>query len=82
MLTVLFFARLREQLGQASVRIAVNENTTVEQVLTQLKEEYPDWQSPLSSNNILAALNQQMVSKDTVVNAGDELAFFPPVTGG
>ncbi|WP_448551605.1 molybdopterin converting factor subunit 1 [Thalassotalea montiporae] len=82
MLTVLFFARLREQLGQASVQIAVNENTTVEQVLTQLMEEHPSWQSPLSSDNILAALNQQMVSKDTVVSAGDELAFFPPVTGG
>lgn len=82
MLTVLFFARLREQLGQASVHIAIAENATVEQVLTQLKEEHPNWQPYLSANHILAALNQQIVAKDAMVSAGDELAFFPPVTGG
>mgnify|MGYP002176628410 FL=1 len=33
-------------------------------------------------NNILCAVNQEMAAADTIVNEDDEVAFFPPVTGG
>ena len=36
----------------------------------------------LATKNLRAAVNQQMVGPDTPVKAGDEVAFFPPVTGG
>ncbi|REL25799.1 molybdopterin converting factor subunit 1 [Thalassotalea euphylliae] len=82
MLTVLFFARLREQLGQSQVTLPLTQATSVRQVVEQLIAEHPQWQKPLAAANILAAVNQQVVTQDTLVNNGDELAFFPPVTGG
>ena len=44
--------------------------------------QYPHWQPWLEERELLAALNQTMSSSDEIVKAGDELAFFPPVTGG
>ncbi|WP_069469877.1 MoaD/ThiS family protein [Candidatus Marithrix sp. Canyon 246] len=37
--------------------------------------------NPLTAN-LLIAINQEYADKDAIVNAGDEVAFFPPVTGG
>ena len=82
MLTVLFFARLREQLGQSQVTLTLANPTSVQQVIEQLIADHPQWQKALAAVNILAAVNQQVVTPDTLVNNGDELAFFPPVTGG
>ena len=47
-----------------------------------LVEQNPHWQSWLEERDVLCALNQTMSSSDELVKAGDELAFFPPVTGG
>ncbi|MFT6207270.1 MAG: molybdopterin converting factor small subunit, partial [Colwellia sp.] len=41
-----------------------------------------DWQHYLTNNSLLCAVNHQMVNNDFLVKAGDEVAFFPPVTGG
>jgi molybdopterin synthase sulfur carrier subunit len=73
---VLFFASLRETLNLAEATIDANLVPDVQhvwQVSTQNK--------PLP-NNILIALNQQYADLQTAVKAGDEVAFFPPVTGG
>jgi molybdopterin synthase sulfur carrier subunit len=40
------------------------------------------WQAVLSASNIISALNQQVVDQQQQIKAGDELAFYPPVTGG
>lgn len=82
MITILFFAQLKEQLGQDKLQLAVGGELTVEQVKQKLVEHNPDWQSYLQNNKLLAAVNQDMVSETTIVKDGDEVAFFPPVTGG
>ena len=82
MLTILFFARLKEQLGQASLTIELSDSCSVQQLVERLITEKPQWQAHLTNVNILCAVNQNVVDKDFVVNAGDEVAFFPPVTGG
>lgn len=82
MLKVVFFAHLKEQLGTAELALALSTPKTVAEIKQQLIAEHNEWQAPLSANNLLAAVNHQMVNLNTEVKPGDELAFFPPVTGG
>jgi molybdopterin synthase sulfur carrier subunit len=73
---VRFFAALRERVGISERAISVPENTTVAQVWSLLVE---DKSLPA---NVLAAKNMEYVDVATLVAEGDEIAFFPPVTGG
>ena len=82
MIKVLFFAALKEQLGCATVELASDNISNVDQVKQTLIANNPQWQEYLSNNALLSAVNNDMVTTDHKVKAGDEVAFFPPVTGG
>jgi len=43
---------------------------------------HTEWESYLSNRTLLCAINQDMAELEDSVKAGDEVAFFPPVTGG
>lgn len=84
MVTVLYFARLREALGTGREELALPEAVID---LASLREALLSrggaWAIELAeSKPIRAAVNQEMASGDTLVKDGDEVAFFPPVTGG
>lgn len=86
MIKVLFFAALREQLACQETTISAEEFTsnninTIEQVIAFLIAQNPQWQNAFN-RSLLSAVNQEMVNKTHPVNLGDEVAFFPPVTGG
>jgi molybdopterin synthase sulfur carrier subunit len=84
MVTVLYFARLREALGTASEQIALP--TTVrdlEGLRALLVARGGSWAQELAPGKpVRAAVNQAMAAGDVAVADGDEIAFFPPVTGG
>lgn len=82
MITVLFFASLKDQLKTDRLEISALENSSVEILLETLKARDPIWQKALSSNALMIAVNQTMSAKTARLNKGDEVAFFPPVTGG
>ena len=83
MIKILFFAALRERLNCEQYLLSVDDNTlNVAAVLEQLKQLGANWQQALSRTDLLCALNQQLVPLTASVQDGDELAFFPPVTGG
>jgi len=84
MITVLYFARLREALGRSSEAIALPAAVRdVEGVRALLVARGGDWELELApSRPVRAAVNQAMAQGDTQVADGDEIAFFPPVTGG
>jgi molybdopterin synthase sulfur carrier subunit len=82
MIKVLFFAALREQLGCEQYLLSCDASLSIDAVLQQLKARTPLWQQALSRGDLLCALNQQLVPLSASVQDGDELAFFPPVTGG
>ena len=82
MIRVCFFASLREQLGCESLNLPAEAAGNLAAVREYLMASYPDWALALQVNNILMAVNQQMARPDTPVADGDEVAFFPPVTGG
>ena len=80
---VLFFARLREQLGCASQQVELAAgNSTLDLLSQQLMAQGPQWAEALGADNILCAVNQDLIDGDCALHDGDEIAFFPPVTGG
>ena len=80
---LLYFAGLREQLGKPGEDLDLTAMTTVAGLRTQLMARGGAWQSALAQGKALrVAVNQEMAQPTTPVKAGDEVAFFPPVTGG
>lgn len=81
---VLYFAGLREQLGSSGEDLdAAPAVTTVAGLRTLLMSRGGPWQSALAQGRALrVAVNQEMAQPTTPVKPGDEVAFFPPVTGG
>lgn len=80
-ITVLFFARLREELGTGELTLS-GHVTTADAILQQLISEHPHWQPALQRAPVLCSINQTMASLDHPVQPGDEVGFFPMVTGG
>jgi molybdopterin synthase sulfur carrier subunit len=81
---LLFFASLREQLGTAGEDYELPAGVaTIGGLRAQLVARGGAWQSALAENRaVRVAVNQDMARIGTTVKAGDEVAFFPPVTGG
>lgn len=84
MLQVLFFARVREQLGCASLALPWPEaGTDLDTLQEQLCASRGDaWRAVLEQGNMIRAVNQTVIDGNCVLRDGDEVAFFPPVTGG
>lgn len=81
MIKVLFFAQLREIIGQEQYELNAGP-TTVAELKSVLIEQNPGWQAALQNKRLLVAVNQNMANEQSSVQSGDEVAFFPPVTGG
>lgn len=81
---VLFFARIREQLDCSSMELDWNDSVRgIEGLRSALiARGGSQWDAVLSQDNIICAVNQQVVTSDIELSDGDEVAFFPPVTGG
>jgi molybdopterin synthase sulfur carrier subunit len=81
---VLFFAGLREQLGTSGEEIEVPQGvSTIAGLRSHLRSRGGPYEKAFSDKApVRAALNQNMVAAGAAIKAGDEVAFFPPVTGG
>ena len=75
-INVQFFASLRELLGKQQDTIDFSDGLDVNAVWQRASNDsaMPD--------NTLCAINMEYVKADAKVSDGDEVAFFPPVTGG
>ena len=73
---VLYFASLREKIGRASDVLELSESIQLNELWKKVTDQdtFPD--------DVLISVNQEYTSADSFVNDGDEVAFFPPVTGG
>jgi molybdopterin synthase sulfur carrier subunit len=81
---LLFFAALREQLGTSAEDLELPpEVSTVAALRNHLVQRGGTWQSVFADKRLVrTAVNQDMVQATARIKAGDEVAFFPPVTGG
>lgn len=84
MIQVLYFASLRERLGRASEEFTDEPQPhTAGELLIALSARGGVWTELLTDTAaVKIAVNQQMAGLETPVDDGDEVAFFPPVTGG
>ena len=84
MATIHYFASIREKLGLATEQIELPPQVdTVSGLVTILIEQHDSsWEDVLNSSAVLVAVNQSVAKFTSSVNDGDEIAFFPPVTGG
>lgn len=73
---VRYFASLKESLGCDGIDLPGSEPLTVHQVWCQATGQ------SVLPDNILVAVNMTYADQKTVISDGDEIAFFPPVTGG
>ncbi|MEJ2576789.1 MAG: molybdopterin converting factor subunit 1 [Gammaproteobacteria bacterium] len=82
MLRILYFASLGERLGQREETVETAGLPTVDALREQLMGRGADWRAAFEQSTVMVAVNQQMADGDTPIGDGDEVAFFPPVTGG
>ncbi len=83
-LRVLYFARLREVVGTAQEDIVLPAGVgSIQTLKTWLSARGGAWQEAFSgSRQLRAAVNQELAAESAAIKDGDEVAFFPPVTGG
>lgn len=81
---VLYFAWLRQRIGTGEEDLEPPaEIATAGQLIDWLKTRGPGYEKAFeNAKAVKIAVNQEFGSPDTPVAAGDEVAFFPPVTGG
>ena len=77
-ISVLFFGATADETGKRSLELPIAQGFTSGAAFDQVLANFPG----LSHHRLLFAVNQQYVSKDTVLNDGDELAIFTAVSGG
>ncbi len=81
MVKIILFASLRDLVGRSEVELELtDEGTTVREVFNRLEVQFPELKryEPI----LLIAVNQEYTGWEQSVTAGDEIAFFPPVSGG
>lgn len=83
MLSILYFARLREDLGTDQEDLELPQDIkTAAQLRDHLMTRDERWHQALSTEGLLVAVNQDIVDWQTPLTGSEEVAFFPPVTGG
>jgi len=76
-ITVRYFANMRDRMGRAEDTVSIDgDAVTVEELWSKVSP-----QEGLPSN-VLIAVNMEYTDGSRVLKNGDEVAFFPPVTGG
>ncbi len=80
---LVYLARLRDAFGASRERYAIDGPTTVGAIREALCVRGGAWAAELAAGRaVRAAVNHELASADSPVAPGDEVAFFPPVTGG
>lgn len=80
MITVLFFARLKDDIGKAKIQL---DNRYSGKTIAELQQELiTQGMKILQDDSIRVAVNQNFCTPEATINEGDEIAFMPPVTGG
>ena len=77
---VLFFASCRDIVGHKEAEREIAEGTTVGDLMGDLQDQYPDLAGLRRALSI--AVNTEYADDSTVLQAGDEVALIPPVSGG
>lgn len=82
-ITILYFARLREAVGTPEEKLPLPDGVAnMGDLMAHLTEQDEHKRFAFEGQKIKMAVNQEQADASTPVSAGDEIALFPPVTGG
>ena len=82
-ITVKFFSLIREAVDTEQLTLEMSDRlATVEALKNELSLRGEIWKEALSHPNLIQAINQRVVFQEEGIKDGDEVAFFPPMTGG
>ena len=84
MLKIIYFASLRDRIGRAEEQLELpTQVATLSDLIAHLSELHGvAWTEQINSTPVLTAVNHEMCERSQSIKDGDEIAFFPPVTGG
>jgi len=82
MLKIIFFAKIKENLCRDFIEIEIETPCSVSDVRNYLKNEFSDHHHLFSEDYATCAINHEISNEKNMIRKGDEVAFFPPVTGG
>ena len=83
MILINYFASYRDRLNLGGEKIPLsNDLTCIEDVRLMLMARGEEWREVLGAGNLMCALNQELCQPSAAIEDFDEIAFFPPVTGG
>lgn len=82
-ITILFFASLAEELNCRTLTLPCPQQpVSASELRDRLIAQHGETWNALRSDQLRCAVNQEIVKMDYLLKPGDEVAFFPPVTGG
>lgn len=82
MITVKYFANLKQMAGKDEEQFDLGKETTLDQVWDAISQTLPKIATLIKEKKVMVAVNYDVVSLDAVVHDGDEIALLPPFSGG
>jgi len=82
MITVKYFANLKQMAGKDEDQFDIKVGTTLAQLSELIEQSVPQLGHMVREKKVMISLNYDVVSLDTVVKDGDEIALLPPFSGG
>ena len=79
-ISVLYFATLRDRVGQRQEELEIPDGIHAAALKALIADRHPELQEALATT--ILAVNKEYVDDDHVIRPGDEVALFPPVSGG
>ena len=79
---VLFFASLREAMQIGNLKLTLTKPVEVKDLILMIAGQSALFTAALTERELLVAINEQLASQQNMVQPGDTIALFPPVTGG
>lgn len=76
--SILFFGATADAVGSRELDLTTEDTTTAKSIIDQLSQQHP----ALAKHKLLIAINEKYADADTILNDGDEIALFTPVSGG
>ena len=77
-----YFAWIKDITNKEDEIIDINHPKTIQELKKYLENLYPDLKKHMEKEIIRFAVNQEYITKSTTLNVNDEIAIFPPVSGG
>lgn len=79
---VLFFASLREAMQIGNLKLTLTKPVEIKDLILMIAGQSALFAAALTERELLVAINEQLASQQSIVQPGDTIALFPPVTGG